>query len=235
MVTLSPFFSAQSETHSSRKTNIMETHTESHIPQVFDQNYLKTLEAVFTSAFKNIQQEFDEADQFDQSKCPDFSPHPRYDQIGGPPKRLLLSFITTLCSVFPVFQRAWMKQNVYEKVRLHFRSSHEVDDIWKSFKTVQVDHAFLFIIPPDVFTFQVLVFKSKKRVRGCKVLIDNVPFRIAIQPVEELKGILTRLFLSMEDPNDNYIIDMDRNISGTNMVFTHMFVVLKTPQNSLFF
>eukprot|EP01126_Amoeba_proteus_P025486 TRINITY_DN2542_c0_g1_i11.p1 TRINITY_DN2542_c0_g1~~TRINITY_DN2542_c0_g1_i11.p1 ORF type:complete len:141 (-),score=3.52 TRINITY_DN2542_c0_g1_i11:438-860(-) len=132
-------------------------------------------------AFKSIQQEFDEADDFDNSKCLDFSSHPRVDHPGGPPKRFSLSFATTLCNVFSIFQRAWMKQNIHEKVRLHFRSARDVDELWNSFKTVQVDHAFLSINPPDGPTFQVLVTKPKKRIKGCKVLLNNIPFGITAQ------------------------------------------------------
>eukprot|EP01126_Amoeba_proteus_P039677 TRINITY_DN4199_c0_g3_i3.p1 TRINITY_DN4199_c0_g3~~TRINITY_DN4199_c0_g3_i3.p1 ORF type:complete len:109 (-),score=6.11 TRINITY_DN4199_c0_g3_i3:50-376(-) len=101
----------------------METQVESQPNIVFNQEHLKSLDNIYTPAFKNLQQEFDEADDFDNSKCLDFSPHPRFDRSGSSPKRLPLSFTTTLCNVFPIFQRAWMKQNIHEKVRLHFRST----------------------------------------------------------------------------------------------------------------
>eukprot|EP01126_Amoeba_proteus_P039672 TRINITY_DN4199_c0_g2_i1.p2 TRINITY_DN4199_c0_g2~~TRINITY_DN4199_c0_g2_i1.p2 ORF type:complete len:108 (-),score=14.47 TRINITY_DN4199_c0_g2_i1:1226-1549(-) len=95
---------------------------------VFDQEYMKSLDSVYAPAFKNLQQEFDKADDFDNSKCLDFSSHPQFDRSGGSPKRLPLSFTITLCSVFSIFQRAWMKQNIHEKVRLHFKSARDVGE-----------------------------------------------------------------------------------------------------------
>eukprot|EP01126_Amoeba_proteus_P004052 TRINITY_DN1138_c0_g6_i1.p1 TRINITY_DN1138_c0_g6~~TRINITY_DN1138_c0_g6_i1.p1 ORF type:complete len:119 (-),score=11.55 TRINITY_DN1138_c0_g6_i1:1219-1575(-) len=99
------FFFEHRVTFSSRKT-IMETQVEFQPNLVFDQEYMETLDSIYAPAFKNLQQEFDEADDFNNSKCLDFSPHPQFDRSGGASKRLPLSFATTLCNVFPIFQRA---------------------------------------------------------------------------------------------------------------------------------
>eukprot|EP01126_Amoeba_proteus_P004051 TRINITY_DN1138_c0_g3_i10.p1 TRINITY_DN1138_c0_g3~~TRINITY_DN1138_c0_g3_i10.p1 ORF type:complete len:151 (+),score=26.47 TRINITY_DN1138_c0_g3_i10:314-766(+) len=70
-------------------------------------------------------------------------------------------------------------------------------------------------------SFQVLVTKPKKRIKGCKALLDNIPFDIAAQPNTELIQILSRLFLSTKEPAENTIVDVDRKVSGTNMISTH--------------
>eukprot|EP01126_Amoeba_proteus_P033564 TRINITY_DN3299_c0_g3_i5.p2 TRINITY_DN3299_c0_g3~~TRINITY_DN3299_c0_g3_i5.p2 ORF type:complete len:118 (+),score=9.58 TRINITY_DN3299_c0_g3_i5:58-411(+) len=39
--------------------------------------------------------------------------------------------------------RAWMKQNIHKKVRLHFRSARDVDKLWNSFKTMDLHSKYL--------------------------------------------------------------------------------------------
>eukprot|EP01126_Amoeba_proteus_P052933 TRINITY_DN6431_c0_g1_i4.p2 TRINITY_DN6431_c0_g1~~TRINITY_DN6431_c0_g1_i4.p2 ORF type:complete len:188 (-),score=9.24 TRINITY_DN6431_c0_g1_i4:697-1260(-) len=128
-----------------------------------------------------------------------------------------------------------MKQNIHKKVRPHFKSVRDVEKLWNSFKTVQVDRAFLSINPPDGPSFQILVTRPKKRIKGCKVLLDNVPFSITALSDDTLTQILSRLFLLKEEPTENSIVDIDRKVSGTNMISTRMFIVFKVlPKQFLF-
>eukprot|EP01126_Amoeba_proteus_P025580 TRINITY_DN25487_c0_g1_i1.p1 TRINITY_DN25487_c0_g1~~TRINITY_DN25487_c0_g1_i1.p1 ORF type:complete len:184 (-),score=9.16 TRINITY_DN25487_c0_g1_i1:111-614(-) len=138
-----------------------------------DQVYMKKLRASYAPAFEYIQTEYNDADQFDDLMCLDFLCHPKIDRQTGTAKRLPMSFVTTLCNIFPIFQKAWLRQSVYEKICLHFRSVKDVDDIWSNFKSIQVDRVFLTISPPDGPSYQVLVSRPKKRVQGCKVMFDK--------------------------------------------------------------
>eukprot|EP01126_Amoeba_proteus_P013512 TRINITY_DN15766_c0_g2_i1.p1 TRINITY_DN15766_c0_g2~~TRINITY_DN15766_c0_g2_i1.p1 ORF type:complete len:112 (+),score=7.17 TRINITY_DN15766_c0_g2_i1:483-818(+) len=90
------------------KSTTLQPPSEPLHPETFDQSFLESLDVVFVPTFKNIQNVFYNADQFDHHMCLDFSLHP---------------------NVFPVFQKEWLKQTVYERVRLHFRTACEVDDI----------------------------------------------------------------------------------------------------------
>eukprot|EP01126_Amoeba_proteus_P016483 TRINITY_DN1763_c0_g1_i2.p1 TRINITY_DN1763_c0_g1~~TRINITY_DN1763_c0_g1_i2.p1 ORF type:complete len:151 (-),score=10.04 TRINITY_DN1763_c0_g1_i2:247-672(-) len=138
---------------------------------------------------------------FNHKTCLDFSFYPKKSCVSTIPKNhLLANFTSLLCITFPIFETVYLYSQVYDNSQLHFRSGEKVLTIWQTFDRFILDKVILFLTIPKGTRFLVVVFRPKKKVKSPKILIDNLPSRIAALPDLEL---LKALSVWLIDPSES--------------------------------
>eukprot|EP01126_Amoeba_proteus_P055396 TRINITY_DN6870_c0_g1_i1.p1 TRINITY_DN6870_c0_g1~~TRINITY_DN6870_c0_g1_i1.p1 ORF type:complete len:285 (-),score=17.01 TRINITY_DN6870_c0_g1_i1:7-771(-) len=204
---------------------------ETNAPITYDFKYLEVLQTKLSQTFRLLNEDSSTGLDFDHTVCLDFSLYPKFSRVGTAPKnRLPANFLLLLCSAFPVFEKAFLHSEIYERVRLHFRTPEEVNAIWGSFNKFILGKAIIALSTPEGIRFFVSVTRVKKKIEGSKVIINNIPPKFASLPDHEFIEFITKRFIDpCESRDNNRVLDIDRFIPGTSILSSRVFVTFAHP------